>query len=390
MKIKAKISFLFSSIIFIYIALCFIILIFMTNFYLLNKENELDTYVNSGKTIDEIVEYANNLGYIVTISSENYEIIGVAGEDTSDTEVETYRVDSFYDTILLNEQNTTYTYSYSLNGIDYIAEFQMNMEIIKEFTYFLVIIMLIIFVLFIVMIVIILIFISKKVVKPANEIINYVQTDKTNYKFKKHREFNKIYEAISGKNELIMHEKEVNKNLVRALTHELKTPLSQIGSLLFLHKRKAKGFEDINFIEEEVSKIIEENEQFISNFLKTYSDITKQEDINITNLINSIIDTATQLEVTLNIDEMVIHENELMLSFILTNILSNAQKYAKTYINITLKNNILTIENDYDKTIEKGNGKKIIKNFTEVLNIKHEVIISDGIYVDKINFINYD
>lgn len=214
---------------------------------------------------------------------------------------------------------------------------------------------------------------------------------------------NKLKIELMEKKKLL----ETEKNFMRALGHELKTPVAIINGYI-------EALQDGIIPEEEIDKTyqIMYNEGLsINKLIKDINDYLKlefknleavYEKINLKKLIENIIERykldieQKNITLTMNCEELIIESDEKCLNIILNNLITNAITYVdeRKIINIILKDGELRVENSSKEISEEilskifdpfykgdtsrnrkyggtGLGLSIVKNILEFLKLEY-------------------
>ncbi len=217
--------------------------------------------------------------------------------------------------------------------------------------------------------------------------------------------------SIDDMREQIYFNEETKKEILQNLSHDIKTPLAVIKSYA---EAVLDGVEtvDANLVIIKQSDLLQHKvEKLLQlNRLNYLENDTPFEPINISNVINRVVHNTkylTDVKFELSLDNTVFYGYEENYQTVIENIISNAIRYAKSKIVITLKDDKLFIYNDGAhiedkfldatfKAYEKGSlgvfgvGMSIVKKTTEFfkldLYVKNEEIgvtfIIDGSNVD--------
>ncbi len=172
--------------------------------------------------------------------------------------------------------------------------------------------------------------------------------------------------------EALVKEKELNNlktKFLSMVSHEFKTPLSTIlTTATLVGKYKSTGQQDIR---DKHLKSITTSVHYLTGILNDFLSIERLEkgkeiyrltDFSLSKVINEVIYNANMLLKTgqkinypLNIEDVIIHQDEKIISLVLTNLLHNAIKYSPEETEIDLK---IDINNDDIRfhVIDKGIG----------------------------------
>ncbi len=153
--------------------------------------------------------------------------------------------------------------------------------------------------------------------------------------------------------------------LVSTLNHELKSPINKINSLIQAYEMGIPGYDD----PKELTKIIEAELEALINivnfsldvFVKT--EIHETNEINITEMIDEVIDKRVQALAVRNLecnfdfkDEVIVESDERIMELVFSNLIENISKYAaeNTTFNVILDNEKIVFENKIAKTRNVG------------------------------------
>lgn len=183
-------------------------------------------------------------------------------------------------------------------------------------------------------------------------------------------ELNELHRTINKVDDELKKKEEYKNMMFQNLSHELKTPISVIQSYL-------EGVQDEVIDKEEALKVIKEEADSLSKQVKTILKINKidymkdnkkylESTTDIYEVVTNCVKKHSVIrpDVKFNIDidrkkgDTLFRGTEDMWETILDNILGNFMRYAKTSINIAVKNNIIILENDGEK-LEKEMIEKL-------------------------------
>ncbi len=408
---ESKLSKEITQLIFMLVVVYFVMIIgatiFIQNFYVDFKLSQLQSFFDENSetlTEDDLINYANNEGFTYTIKSkssveeealdalldpnsnfsEYSEFLNmfnrIAGEQTAG-EQETPGFEARFN-------NKTEMVTFATR--DNLITLSLNPSITDDIVLITVSIAIFTTLLFLIMIIAVNSFINKRVGKPLDQLSNYIDdiaSLKTNntLTFTHDDEISKIGMALLSM-EQDLNKEIVNRNeLLRAVTHELKTPLAHIVTLMYLHKSKVGEYADFNYIDNEVQNIISENNELIQITLNSLeSTDTLIQEFNLKGLIESKIKTfevyLNKKQVSLDLEPFSFRANPVPLNLVLNNLLLNASKYSHSFISVENKANTVTISNDYKDNAGNGVGKTIISRLSEYENYQIDSFEEDGIY----------
>jgi len=214
-------------------------------------------------------------------------------------------------------------------------------------------------------------------------------------------EITELASTIDKMRDEILKNDEVKQEMLQNLSHDIKTPIAVIKSYGEAIKDGMAELEDIdiiinqtNILSEKVKKLLEWNRiEYIDDKQEFYP-------VDMADIINTVANNfkfKRDIKFELDLDNSYYVGLEDHFYTLVSNIVENALRYAKTVIKITLKNKKLTIYNDGEpihrkfidaefKPYEKGHKgefglgltivQKIITNFNLKLSIKNE---DDGV-----------
>ncbi len=243
---------------------------------------------------------------------------------------------------------------------------------------------------FLIMIISVNIFINKRVGKPLDKLSTYIDDIanlNANYtlSFKHDDEIKKIGTALINM-EQDLNREIVNRNeLLRAITHELKTPLAHIVTLMYLHKSNVGEYSDFDFVNEQVQNIISENNELIQITLSSLSETDKlKQEFNLKSFLENKVKTfeiyLTDKSIDVDLKSYCFEANPVPLNLVFNNLLLNASKYSYSFLSVSNNENQITISNDFKDNAGKGVGKTIITRLSEFENYQIEAFEENGIY----------
>lgn len=359
--------------IFMYLFLVFCFAFLSTNFYVTYKNYQLMDVIYEAEDVHEIISAANKAGYVVTVSND---IPHISNEDEVLTVIDGYAVINNNDHIeLVGPQ---------------VIQFNINPYIVNDFSKLLLAFIAFTAIVFLIIVLLIYFYMQKRVIVPASEIVNLISNKNSDYKFNYDDEFLIIKTELEIKNKRIQSELELKNEILKAITHELKTPLAKISTIMYLHKNQVDGYEVLEDVEEMINEIITINEELINKTLSHFNDniadgvVTVQEEID--SLVSQYMESGLIIN-KLYVKDYEIKSNFLVAKFVIANVISNAFKYADKYIDIRIDGNQLIVSNDYTKNIsKKGNGLKIVNKLIENKNIDVNYFYSQDVYEVVITF----
>lgn len=359
--------------IFMYLFLVFCFAFVSTNFYVPFKNYQLMEVIYASDDVKEIISTANASGFVVSVSND---VVHIKTEDEVLDVVDGYAV-------IMSEEKI------ELVGPQ-VIQFSINPAIINDFSKMLLVFIIFTAIVFVIIILLIYFYMQKRVIKPASEIVNLISNNESDYQFTYDDEFLIIKTELEIKNKRIQSELELKNEILKAITHELKTPLAKISTLMYLHKNKVEGYEVLEDVEEMINEIITTNEELINKTLSHFNDNIADGIVTVQEEVESLVSQYMESGLTINkmyVRDFEITSNFLVAKFVIANVISNAFKYADKYIDIRIDGNQLIISNDYTKNIsKKGNGLKIVNKLIENKNIDVKYFYSQDVYEVVITF----
>jgi two-component system sensor histidine kinase CssS len=192
----------------------------------------------------------------------------------------------------------------------------------------------------------------------------------------------------------IVHDAIAKQAMLQNVSHDLKTPIAVIKSYA---EAMEDGIEDISATQtiiEQCNKLEKKVKRFIEfNKLEYLSDEETNEYVLMKEVIIDVVHNykhISHVKINVSLDDTVFNGRYENYHTICENIIENALRYAKEVINITLKDNVLTIYNDgkhidkqfvsegfkpHDKGSEGkiGLGMSIVCRTLDILNMKLDV-----------------
>lgn len=406
-KLSKEITQLNFILVVIYFVVIFGATIFIQNFYVDFKLHKLKVFYQTNQetlTEEQLIEYADNQGFTYTIKSKS-DIEEEAFDALLDPQTKFSDYSQFLN--MLNritgnqstpddpEHNFEAQFNSKTEMVTFVAKdnlitLSLNSSITNDIIVITMTIAIFTSLIFLIMIISVNLFINKRIGRPLDQLVGYIDdianlnTSKT-LNFTHDDEITKIGMALVSM-EHDLNKEIVNRNeLLRAVTHELKTPLAHIVTLMYLHKSKTGEYADFDYVNDQVQNIISENNELIQITLNslTSTDKLKQE-FNIKPFIENKIKTfdvyLNGKSVDINMHNYTFETNPVPLNLVFNNLLLNASKYSHSFLSVSNDNNIITIANDYLDNAGSGVGKTIISRLSEFENYNIEAIEEDGIY----------
>lgn len=355
------------------------------NYYTFKYKNVYNYYENHlDDTLEDLLKHSYAQGFsIVQNQEESNEILQIIMQEKNlqtPLNMVTLKFNNNNGEFLLNIRNMTVSLS-------------LNPNIVNDITYILYVFGSIVLILFLSLMYVMYFFIRKIIIKPLLLISSYID-NLTKFKRVKYpilpenNEINQILSRIILLDQSVEQEINNKHDILRAISHEFRTPLAHIVTILYLYETKVDKYQDFQYTKEQIIEIIEENKKLVTMTLESFSDDSGNvaEDINITKLITEQIKVyaSENINKTVKIDlkEIVINANIISINLIINNLLSNISKYSLSYIKIYFLDGELIFQNDYDinKEIKTNVGSTIIHSLTKSENIKMKQKLENGIY----------
>lgn len=233
-------------------------------------------------------------------------------------------------------------------------------------------------------------------IKPLNQIRNYINRlkkgENVSLVINRHDEIGEVAEALKEMNRELDEQKHIREEMIQNISHDLKTPIATIKS----YSESIKdGIYPYDTLEKSVDVIIEHADRLEK---KVYSlirynkygylqDNVQGDNLLMSDLISKAILSCRVLRNDIEIitdvmPDVYFHGEEEPWRVLVENLLDNALRYAKSYVRITVEENILSVYNDGElmdknsidklfKPYEKGNkgnfglGLSIVKRVAE-------------------------
>ncbi len=372
-----------------------IFFLFLSNFirreYYQYKYNMAYEYIieNPNELLQDFLMYSNNQGFFIGQEDKRIEFIPI--EDAHNYQ-------------LLNTKLGELDYEIQNNRL-YVGDNQkefyiyINPNIIKDISDMLDIFAIVTLILFLLIVLIIYFYVHYKVVIPLSKIAKYIrgieslEGENEIPTLNSDDEVKEILERILELEKTLKVEIFNRNEMLKSISHEFRTPLSHITTILWLYENKSSDYADFSYAKNEINEVIENNKELIDKILESLniSGNKLKEEIIIKDLINKQIDLFNvyvyNKEVDIKIDDLIVVSNPVSVNLIINNILSNVCKYSKSYLNIYQKGNSVVFVNDFEKQDhEKGVGKTIIKTLVNSENFKIESNVKDDIYTIILTF----
>lgn len=395
----------------VYFVMIFGATIFIQNFYVDFKLNKLQVFFEQNEetlTENELITYADEQGFTYTIKSKSdveEEALDAILDPNSNFSDYTEFLQMF-NRIAGNQstpENTEHHFEAKFNSQtemvtfatrDNLITLSLNASITNDIVIITMAIATFTTLIFLAMLISVNIFINKRVGRPLDKLVSYID-DIANLESNQDLTFTHDDEIAKIGTALMSMEQDLNREIVnrnellRAVTHELKTPLAHIVTLMYLHKSQVGEYADFEVVNDQVQNIISENNELIQVTLNslTATDKLKQE-FNIKPFIESkikIFDVyLNEKNVELELDSYEFTANPVPLNLVFNNLLLNASKYSKSFLKVTNDGSIVTISNDFTDNAGSGVGKTIISRLSEFENYTIEATEQDGVYTTTI------
>ena len=235
-------------------------------------------------------------------------------------------------------------------------------------------------------------------IRPINAMTNYVNDIKLNQKASldvdRRDELGQLGESLVSMHEELSHQQSIREEMIQNISHDLKTPIATIKSYSESIKDGIYPYDTLEKSVDVISKNADRLQKKVYSLL-TYNkmDYIGDTDPGVLNIamapvIRGVIMDAEVIRNDIDIDaelsdKVMFHGDEEPWRVVVENLLDNSLRYAKSYVKITLKDNLLEVFNDGPlieenrldklfKPYEMGNkgkfglGLSIVKKVTEV------------------------
>lgn len=367
------------------IVFAFSLWIVRKNYYTFKYKNVYNYYENHlDDTLKDLLKHSYAQGFsIVQNQEEGNEILQIVMQEKN--------LQTPLNMVTLKFNNNNGEFLLSIRNMT--VSLSLNPNIVNDITYILYVFGSIVLILFLSLMYVMYFFIRKIIIKPLLLISSYID-NLTKFKRVKYpilpenNEINQILSRIILLDQSVEQEINNKHDILRAISHEFRTPLAHIVTILYLYETKVDKYQDFQYTKEQIIEIIEENKKLVTMTLESFSDDSGNvaEDINITKLITEQIKVYASENinktVTIDLKEIVINANIISINLIINNLLSNISKYSLSYIKIYFLDGELIFQNDYDinKEIKTNVGSTIIHSLTKSENIKMKQKLENGIY----------
>lgn len=204
-------------------------------------------------------------------------------------------------------------------------------------------------------------------------------------------EISELATTIDHMREEILTNDEVKQEMLQNLSHDIKTPIAVIKSYSEAIRDGITDVKDIDIILRQTDLLTDKVKKLLEwNRIEYIDDKAELHPVNMNQLINTVANNfkfKRDIKFELDLDNSYLNGLEEHYYTMVSNIVENALRYAKTIIKITLKNQKLTIYNDGEhinerfinaefKPYEKGYkgqfglGLTIVQKITANFNLK--------------------
>ena len=213
-------------------------------------------------------------------------------------------------------------------------------------------------------------------IHPLNQIRNYINHIKNDenatLNINRKDEIGDVANALIDMKKQLDKENLIKEEMVQNISHDLKTPIATIKSYSesikdgiypydTLEKSVDVILENANRLEKKVYQLIILNKM---GYLADNGDTGKN--LNMKSVIEKVIISLKvvkpEIELKLDLQEAYFHGDEEPWRIVVENLLDNSLRYAKSYVQICLKEDELTVTND-GKPIEKDRLDKLFKPY---------------------------
>ncbi len=213
-------------------------------------------------------------------------------------------------------------------------------------------------------------------IHPLNQIRNYINHIKNDenatLNINRKDEIGEVANALIDMKKQLDKENLIKEEMVQNISHDLKTPIATIKSYSesikdgiypydTLEKSVDVILENANRLEKKVYQLIILNKM---GYLADNGDTGKN--LNMKSVIEKVIISLKvvkpEIELKIDLQDVNFHGDEEPWRIVVENLLDNSLRYAKTYVQISLKEDELTVIND-GKPIEKDRLDKLFKPY---------------------------
>ena len=243
------------------------------------------------------------------------------------------------------------------------------------------------------------------IIRSLNRIQDYVvdvvsDSDAT-LEINRHDEIGQVAKALVDMNEELKKQEKVKAELIQNISHDLKTPIATIKSY---GESIKDGVYPYDTLEKSVDVIIEHADRLeqkvhsllLLNRMDYIESISDGSTVDLEEIINktvvAVIPLNTELEVSVDGQELFFVGEEESWRVVFENILDNALRYAQTYIKIKILENGVEIYNDgkhlteeVSETMFKAYEKGTDGGFGMGLSIVRKVVDAYGYHVSAEN-----
>lgn len=364
------------------------------NEYYQYKYNTAYEYIitNPNKTLKDFLNFSFKQGFYV------------ANEEDKEVNSSSYYINEINNLDLLNT-DLKELHSFIKNNRLYIGDNKnefyvyINPNIIKDIASVLNIFATVTFLLFLLIVAVIYFYMNYKVVFPLNKIAKYIRgiEDMSREidppKIKSDDEIKEILDRILELEKNIKIEIFNRNAMLKSISHEFRTPLSHITTILWLYENKSADYGEFSYAKSEINKVIEDNKKLIDMTLDSLnvSGNSIKESVDLSGIIKKQLELFKiylgEKEIFFDVDDMKLIINPVSINLIINNIISNAAKYSNSYIKIYNEGSCLFFVNDYTKeNNNNGVGKSIINTIVKIEKIEMNNIVTKEEYITKIKF----
>ncbi|MCI5774279.1 MAG: HAMP domain-containing histidine kinase [Erysipelotrichaceae bacterium] len=213
-------------------------------------------------------------------------------------------------------------------------------------------------------------------IHPLNQIrnyINYIKNDeKATLNINRKDEIGDVANALIEMKEQLDKENLIKEEMIQNISHDLKTPIATIKSYSesikdgiypydTLEKSVDVIIENANRLEKKVYQLIVLNKM---GYLVDNGEVGQN--LNMKSVIEKVIISLKvvkpEIELRINLKETYFHGDEEPWRIVVENLIDNSLRYAKSYVEISLADDELTVIND-GKAIEKDRLDKLFKPY---------------------------
>lgn len=195
----------------------------------------------------------------------------------------------------------------------------------------------------------------------------------------------KKVQALNLREREAMSQKSNTQSLISDISHQTKTPLSNISMYIDLMER-GKTLEYLPILKSQTDKLIFLNEQLIKGSRLEQGMIAlHREHVLVTDLIN-IASASENIKVNLKDSDLIVFVDEKWTLEAISNVFNNAKKYGSKELNINIKRGsvycYISIE-DENKLIPESEYSKIFQRFYRGSDIENQEGYGLGLYISR-------